>query len=40
MQRGIEKVNAEFSFICFLYNFKRVLNIVKRDDLYEALQTA
>ncbi len=40
MQRGIEEVRSEFSFICFLYNFKRVLNIVKRDDLYEALQTA
>ena len=39
MQSGIEEVSAEFSFICFLYNFKRVLNIVKRDDLYKALQT-
>ena len=28
MQTGIEKVKAEFSFICFTYNFKRVINIL------------
>jgi len=28
MQEGIEKVQAEFSFICFTYNFKRVINIL------------
>jgi transposase len=27
MQVGMEKVKAEFSFICFVYNFKRVLNL-------------
>jgi len=39
MQSGIEEVRAEFSFICFLYNFKRVLNIVKIDELYAVLKT-
>ena len=28
MQRGLEKVKAEFNFMCFTYNFKRVLNIL------------
>lgn len=28
MQKGLGKVQAEFSFICFVYNFKRVINIL------------
>jgi hypothetical protein len=28
MQKGLEKVKTEFSFICFTYNFKRVVNIL------------
>jgi transposase len=28
MQKGLDKVKAEFNFICFIYNFKRVLNIL------------
>jgi len=39
MQRGIEKVRAEFSFICFIYNLKRVLNIVTMDKLIMALKS-
>ena len=37
MQRGIKKVKAEFSFICFVYNLKRVLNIFPVDELIKAL---
>ncbi len=32
MQKGLEKVQAEFSFICFVYNFKRVINILGLDE--------
>jgi hypothetical protein len=28
MQKGLGKVQAEFSFICFVYNLKRVINIL------------
>ncbi len=28
LQKGYEKVRSEFSFICFIYNFKRVINIL------------
>jgi transposase len=38
MQRGIEKIKAEFSFICFIYNLKRVLNILPVKELILALQ--
>lgn len=38
MQRGIEKVKAEFTFICFIYNLKRVLNILSVRDLIMAVQ--
>jgi hypothetical protein len=38
MQRGIEKVKAEFSFICFIYNLKRVLNILLVKDLIMTVQ--
>ena len=37
MQRGIEKVKAEFSFMCFIYNLKRVLNLVPMNRLIMAL---
>lgn len=37
LQKGIEKVKAEFSFISFIYNFKRVINIVGVKKLIEAL---
>jgi len=33
MQKGKDKVSAEFSFIAFIYNLKRVLNIVEFDKL-------
>jgi len=28
LQKGFKKVRSEFSFICFIYNFKRVINIL------------
>lgn len=31
--KGIDKVRAEFSFICFTYNLKRVLNIFSVKEL-------
>ena len=31
--KGSNKVKAEFSFICFIYNLKRVLNIVPLNEL-------
>ena len=37
LQKKIEKVSAEFSFICFTYNFKRVLNILGIDGFELAL---
>lgn len=37
MQTGIEKVKAEYSFISFIYNFKRVINIFGVEKLIEAL---
>jgi transposase len=38
MQRGIEKVKAEFSFICFVYNFKRVLKILGVKGFLKAIE--
>jgi transposase len=38
MQKGKEKVSAEFSFIAFIYNFKRVLNLVEFERLMDALE--
>lgn len=35
--KGIDKVKAEFSFICFIYNLKRVLNIVTFNELITAV---
>jgi hypothetical protein len=37
MQKGKETVAAEFSFIAFIYNLKRVLNIVDFDELMAAI---
>ena len=39
MQKGMENVSTEFSFITFIYNFRRVLNLVSLDNLMEALDT-
>jgi len=39
MQRGIEKVKAEFSFICFIHNFKRAINILGFEKFMMMLQT-
>ena len=36
--RGMEKVKGEFSLICFVYNLKRVLNIVGVNELMRALE--
>ncbi len=36
--KGIEKVKGEFSLICFVYNLKRVLNIVGTNRLMEAIK--
>jgi hypothetical protein len=38
MQRGIEKVKAEFSFICFIYNFKRVMKILGIKGFLKAIE--
>lgn len=35
--KGLEKVKSEFSLICFIYNLKRVLNIVPMDKLITIL---
>ena len=37
MQIGLDKTKAEFSFICFIYNFKRVLNILGIKEFMNAL---
>ncbi len=39
MQKGKEKVSAEFSFITFIYNLRRVLNLVQLDRLMDAVAT-
>lgn len=39
MQRGIKKVEAEFNFICFIYNLKRVLNLVTIQNLFRVLES-
>jgi transposase len=36
--KGLKKVKAEFSFICFIYNLKRVLNIVPMDQLLSTIK--
>lgn len=37
MQRGLNKVKSEFSFMCFIYNFKRVMNILTPEKMLEAI---
>lgn len=37
MQKGKDKVSAEFSFIAFIYNLKRVMNIVDFDKLMASI---
>lgn len=37
MQKGLKNVNAEFSFMCFIYNFKRVTNILTVERMLDAL---
>jgi len=39
MQRGLEKVRTEFSFMCFIYNFKRVLNMFTVERLLNEIKT-
>jgi transposase len=39
MQRGLEMVQAEFSFMTFIYNFRRVLNLVSIDNFIKELET-
>ena len=36
--RSMEKVRTEFNLMCFVYNFKRVFNIVGFDKLMAAIQ--
>ena len=38
MQRGIEKVRAEFSFISFIYNFRSVLSLVQIENFIKHLE--
>lgn len=38
MQKGIEKVKSEFSFICFIHNFKRAVNILGIEKFMEHLK--
>lgn len=37
MQKGQVKVQSEFSFISFIYNLRRVLNMVPMNKLFEAI---
>jgi len=39
MQRGLEKVKTEFNFMCFIYNFKRVLNMFTVKRLIDSIKT-
>lgn len=38
LQKGLENVKTEFSFMCFAYNFKRLLNLFTVSELLEALK--
>lgn len=38
MQKGLEVVQAEFSFMTFIYNFRRVLNLVSIDNFIKQLE--
>ena len=37
LQRGLEAVGAEFQFTCFIYDLKRVLNLLPFDTLMETV---
>jgi hypothetical protein len=37
LQRGLEAVGAEFQFTCFIYDLKRVLNLLPLDTLIETV---
>jgi transposase len=37
LQRGLEAVGAEFQFTCFIYDLKRVLNLLPLDTLMETV---
>ena len=37
--KGFDKVRSEFSFICFIYNFRRVMNILGFKQLMELIKT-
>ncbi len=39
MQKGLPKVRAEFSFMCLIYNMKRMLNILSPPQVMAALRT-
>lgn len=39
VQKGFDKVKAEFNLICFTYNFKRVLNILGVEAFKKALES-
>ena len=38
MQKGIENVRSEFGFIAFIYNLKRILNIISLEELIAAVK--
>ncbi len=38
MQKGIENVRSEFGFITFIYNLKRILNIISLKELIAAVK--
>jgi transposase len=40
LMKGLDKAKAEFSFICFVYNLKRVLNIVPIERLLSTIEGA
>ena len=40
IQSGIENSDSEFKFIAFIYNFKRVLNLISFNDLVLSFQTS
>ena len=37
LQKGFEKVKTEFSFICFTYNLKRILNMFSTQEIIKMI---
>ena len=37
MQKGLDNAQSEFSFIAFIYNFKRVLSIIPMEKLLNSI---